>query len=84
MPYIPKSEREKLHAHRGPGGKCLRGEASHERTDWEGIAREWDQAPGSMGKFHRALCQAIQYADTAGIERLRKAYPELVKLIKGE
>lgn len=88
MAYTPKSMRELkdrgLHGHRGPGGKCLRGQESRERTDWAGIAREWDQVPGTMGKFHRALCQAIQSADIAGTERLRRAYPELVKLIKGK
>lgn len=88
MAYTPKSQRQLkdrgLHGHRGPGGKCLRGQELHERTDWKGIAHEWDQHPGTMGRYHRALCEAIQYADTAGTERLSKAYPELVKLIKGE
>lgn len=87
MTYVQKSKRTELHAHRGPGGKCLRGEEkvmTRERTDWKRLAWEYEKYPGTMAPFHRHLCEAIARADLAGLERLRRAYPELVKLIKGE
>lgn len=68
--YVPKSKR----------GKMM---LLQERTDWKGLAREFREYPGSMGKFHRHLCEAIVLADLAGLERLRKAYPELVEELKG-
>jgi hypothetical protein len=85
--YVPKSKRKgDFHAHRGPGGTCLRGQKYWiaERQDWKHIAEEFDRYPGTMGKFHFHLCHAIQVADIAGTERLRKAYPELVALIRGD
>ena len=72
MAYVPKSER-------GNNPKN-----SPMRTDWANIAREYKHYPGSMGRVHRALCEAIMYADLGYLERLRIAFPELVKELKGD
>ena len=73
MVYTPKSQRDKNPKYR----KGM-------RTDWANIAREYKHYPGSMGKGHRALCEAITYADLGYLERLRIAFPELVEELKGE
>ena len=65
MVYVRKSQRGKL--------------SGQERTDWAKIAREYTYYPGTMGKFHRHLCEAILLADKGNKARLRKAYPELIK-----
>ena len=47
------------------------------------IADEWKIYPGTMGSFHRALCEAITLADLKNTAKLRKAYPFLVRALTG-
>lgn len=73
MVYTPKSKR-------GKNPKYRKGM----RTDWANIAREYKEYPGTMGRVHFHLCEAIMYADIGYLERLRIAFPELVEELKGE
>ena len=77
MAYVPKSER-------GNNPKNSTKYRKGMRTDWANIAREYKHYPSSMGKGHRALCEAITYADLGYLERLRIAFPELVEELKGD
>lgn len=51
-------------------------------TNWKRIAQYFRQVPGSLGAFHRYLCEAIIRADLENLERLRELYPELVHELK--
>ena len=51
-------------------------------ADWVGIAREFLHYKGTMSSFYRALCEAIIRADTDNLERLKRGFPELCKLLK--
>jgi len=51
-------------------------------SKWANIAREFLHFKGSMSSFYRALCEAITRADSDNLERLKKGFPELCKLLK--
>lgn len=57
---------------------------NEKEPNWQRIAIEYRCYPATMGAFHRTLCEAIMKADIKNTAKLRLAYPELVKYLKGE
>jgi glutathione S-transferase len=62
--------------------RCPFTEVQKKHEEW--IAEEFKRYEGTMGSFHRYLCEAVTIADLKNTARLRRAYPFLVRVISGD
>ena len=61
---------------------CLIEDPEDEKGHWKRMAYEFRNYPSTMGRFDFHLCEAILRADLANTEKLKKAFPELVRLLQ--